>query len=343
MSIRCEYFGRTEKGEDVLAFRLENARGAYARILNYGGVIQSVCVPGRDGRLVDVVLGYGTAKEYEGSNGYLGALVGRVANRIGQAGFDLNGKHYPLPVREGSQICLHGGKRGFSFRIWEHRIENDALILSLRSPDGEEGFPGNLDVQVTYTFSEDGRLKLAYCAQGDADTIVSLTNHVYFNLDGEGDVRGQLLQMKADAFTEVDETFIPTGRNLPVADTPMDFREAKPIGRDIDADFRQMQLVGGYDHNYVLSQGENCVRAVSEKTGVTLTLSTDLPGLQLYTANMLTERVGKAGKPMGKNSGFCLETQFFPDTPHRPEFPSIVLRAGEVWAHCTEFAFGTEA
>ena len=343
MAIYCEYFGKTAKGEDVLAFRLQNASGACARILNWGGTIQSVCVPGRDGGLVDTVLGYDAIGEYEKHDGYLGALVGRHANRIGGCGFCLNGKRYPLEPNEQGTNTLHGGRDGYSFRIWDHRIEGDALILSLHSPDGESGFPGDLDVQVTYTFSEDCRLRLAYRAVSGADTVVNLTNHAYFNLDGCGDVREQVLRIDADAFTEVDAKFIPTGRLLPVEGTPMDFRAGKPIGQDLSADFEQMKLVGGYDHNFVLNGGADCVTAYSPKTGVTLTLSTDLPGVQLYTANMLSERTGKGGRKMGKNGGFCLETQFFPDSPNRTEFPSAVLRAGEVWAHTTEFAFGVMA
>lgn len=342
MSIRCEYFGKTRAGEDVLAFRMENRKGAYVRILNRGGVIQSLCVPGRDGKLVDIVLGFDSVAEYESDPEYLGALVGRVANRIGGSRFFLNGKEYVLaPMEFGN--CLHGGVIGYSFRIWDYRIEDGKLILTLRSPDGEEGFPGNLDVRVAYTFSDDCRLRLEYEAVGDADTLVNLTNHVYFNLDGEGNITSQIIQIAADAYTAADGHFLPTGEIVPVDGTPFDFRTPKAIGADINANCQQLRNGLGYDHNFVLSTGYDCVRAYSPKTGITLDLSTDLPGLQFYTGNSLPERLGKGGKITPVRAGFCLETQFFPDAPHHPDFPSIVLKAGEVWRHFAEFTFGRDA
>ena len=342
MSIICEYFGKTANNEDVLAFRLENAAGAYARILNRGGIIQSICVPNSTGKLTDVVLGFDTLAEYECDQDFHGALVGRVANRIGGAGFDLGGKHYSLAANDGPNT-LHGGIVGYNARIWNHRIEGDKLILSLHSPDGEEGFPGNLDVQVTYSFSDDCKLKLAYYAKGDADTLVNLTNHAYFNLNGEGKVLEQKLCIAADAFTPASPQLIPTGEIACVIGTPFDFRTAKAIGAEIAADNEQIRLGKGYDHNFVLSAQENCVCASSAKTGITLTVSTDLPGMQLYTGNCLHERTGKGGMAIGQFGGFCLETQIFPDAIHQPAFPSAVLKAGDVWDHYTEFAFGVNA
>ncbi|MBE6930260.1 MAG: galactose mutarotase [Ruminococcaceae bacterium] len=338
----CEYFGKTSRGEDVLAFRLVNAAGAYVRILNRGGIIQSLCVPDRDGKLTDVVLGFDSITQYENDPEYLGALVGRVANRISGAVFDLNGKTYPLAANDGPN-CIHGGTVGYSFRIWEHEIENDRLILSLHSPDGEEGFPGNLDVQVVYSFSDDCRLRIGYRAVTDADTIVNLTNHAYFNLAGEGDVLTQILRIAADAYTPSDELLIPTGEIRPVADTAFDFRVPKAIGADIHADDPQLIIGKGYDHNFVLSAQDNCVSAYSPDSGITLNLSTDLPGVQLYTGNCLPQRPGKGGKPTAAFSGFCLETQFFPDAIHQPAFPSIVLKAGGTWNHYAEFAFGVSS
>jgi len=340
MAIKCEYFGKSIYNESVLAFRLENASGAYARILNRGGIIQSICVPNRDGGLTDVVLGFDTLEEYENDHDFLGALVGRYAKRIAKHSFELNGKQYTLIPNDGTNM-LHGGNVGFSFRVWDHRIEGDKLILMYHSPDGDGGFPGTVDVEVAYSFSDDCKLKLEYRAVTDADTIVNLTNHVYLNLSGAGDILDHTLRLCADHYTPTDSILIPTGEIASVAGTPFDFRTPKTIGQDIAADDEQIQTGKGYDHNYVLSAQEDCVYAVSPKTGVTLSLSTDLPGLQLYTGNCLPEeRMGKGGAMMHQFSGFCLETQFFPDSPHHANFPSVVLKAGDTWKSATEFAFG---
>ncbi|MBE6038893.1 MAG: galactose mutarotase [Anaerofustis stercorihominis] len=339
MSIRCEYFGKDRNNLDVLAFRLENAKGAYVRILNRGGIIQSICVPDKTGKLTNVVLGFDTMAEYDNDRAYLGALVGRVANRIADASFELNGKLYQLAANSPPN-SIHGGVVGYTHRIWEHRIENNALVLTLHSPDGEEGFPGNLDVQVTYSFSDDCRLRIDYKACGDADTIVNLTNHAYFNLNGEGYVRNHILQIAADAYSLSGETLIPTGENASVTGTPFDFRKPKAIGADIGGDHPQLLVGKGYDHNYVLSAEKDCVKAYSPDTGISLTLSTDMPCMQLYTSNSIGHQPDEAGRIPSRFAGFCLETQYFPDAVHHPNFPSIVLKAGDVWDHYAEFAFG---
>lgn len=339
MSIRCEFFGKSANNEDVLAFRLENAGGAYVRVLSLGGIIQNICVPNNNGSLTDVVIGFDTLAEYENDTDYLGRLVGRVANRIGGSSFELNGKRYTLAANNGPN-SLHGGKVGYSFRMWDHRIEGDCLILMLHSPDGEEGYPGNLDIEVAYSFSDDCVLKLEYRAVTDADTIVNLTNHAYFNLSGEGEIKDHILRIAADHYTPTDSLLIPTGEIAPVEGTPFDFRTPKAIGTDIDADDEQIRTGKGYDHNYALSAQKDCICAVSPKTGIKMTVSTDLPGVQLYTGNCLPEsRMGKGGKMMSLFAGFCLETQLFPDAPHHDNFPSIVLKAGKTWESCTEFAF----
>ena len=342
MGIVCSYFGKTQNNETVLSFCLRNKSGAYVRILNYGGIIQSICVPDRDGKLVDVALGFDTVSEYENDPEYLGKLVGRVANRIGKSRFTLNGKEYTLTPMEFDN-SLHGGVNGYSFRIWDHRIENDKLIFSLYSPDGDEGFPGGLHVTVTYSFSEDNKLRIDYHAAAEADTIVNLTNHVYFNLNGCGDIRNHILQIAADSYTEIDDHFMVTGKILPVADSPFDFREPKEIGRDLDYKYEQIKNGLGYDHNFILSGGENCVTARSPQSGITLNLSTDLPGVQFYTGNSLPERKGKGNTTTSRFSGFCLETLYYPDSPNHPEFPSIVVKKGGEWVHFAEFAFGTDA
>lgn len=341
MAVSCEFFGKTKNGEEVLKYRISNSAGAYAEILNMGGVLRSLCVPDRNGQLVDVVLGFDSVKEYEEDPEYVGALVGRVANRIAGSRFTLNGKEYSMtPMENGNSI--HGGVVGYSFRIWQVQAEDDRLILTLHSYDGEEGFPGNLDVEVIYTFSDDCCLRLDYRAAGDADTIVNLTNHAYFNLAGEGNVLDQNLRICADSFTEMDETFLTTGRILPVDGTPFDFRTFKEIGKDLFADSCDLKNGMGYDHNFVLTREENCAEAYSDKTGIRLKLSTDLPGIQFYSGNSLPDRPGKDGKQTSVHAGFCLETQFFPDSVHHENFPSIVLKAGEEWKHYARFQFGNK-
>lgn len=341
MSVKCSYFGRTKNGEDILLFHIENKFGAYVNILNRGGVIQSLCVPNSAGELTDVVLGFDSVSEYEDDPEYLGAIVGRVANRIEDSRFTLNGETYELfPMEFGNS--LHGGKVGYSFRIWENKIEDDRVSLMLHSPDGEEGYPGNLDVRVSYSFSDDCILKIEYEAVGDADTIVNLTNHAYFNLDGSGKIENQFLSINADRFTEISSQMLPTGRYIDVENTPFDFRNPKQIGRDINADSEQLKNGLGYDHNFILNRGDGCVYAYSEKTGIKMKLSTDFPCVLLYSGNSLPERTGKGGIMMPVRAGFCLETQLYPDAPHHPEFPSIVLKAGEVWKHTAEFEFSAK-
>lgn len=339
MSIGCKHFGYTKDGREVLAFQIKNDAGASVTVLNRGGIIQSLCVPDKTGNLVDVVLGFDSVAEYEGDPEYLGALVGRVANRIKDGDFTLGGKEYSLAQMEFGN-CIHGGIDGYSFRIWDHQIDGDKLVLTLHSPDGDEGFPGNLDVTVTYSFDNCNNLRLDYRANSDADTIVNLTNHAYFNLSGEGDILDHIMQIQADAYTAADAHFLPTGEIVPVEGTPFDFRKAKAISDDIDADDTQIRYGLGYDHNFCLSANENCVYTYSPKTGIALHLSTDLPGLQFYTGNMLPERKGKNGQHMPVRAGFCLETQYYPDAPNHENFPSIILKAGEEWKHYAEFRFG---
>lgn len=336
MSIKCTYFGRTKSGEEVLAFCLQNKKGEFVRILNRGGIIQSFCVKDKNGGLKDIVLGFNTVEEYENDPEYVGVLVGRVANRIKDARFTLGGKEYALaPMELGNS--LHGGINGYSFKIWESTIENDKLVLTLFSPDGDEGFPGNLNVKVTYSFSDESVFKIDYEAVGDADTIVNMTNHVYFNLDAEGNIENNILRIDADYITEMNERFLTTGKLLPVESTAFDFRKAKKIGADINDDSEQLKNGMGYDHNFALNKGEDCVSAFSEKTGIKLSLSTDFPGLQFYSGNSLPVRAGKYGETTPVRAGFCLETQYFPDSPNNPEFPSIVLKKGDVWKHYAEF------
>ncbi len=334
MPVTARPFGTLADGTAVTAYRLENGRGVWAVVLDYGVTIQSVCVPGRDGTVVDVVLGYETAGEYEKNGGYLGATIGRVGNRIGGARFSLNGKVYQLAKNKGENH-IHGGVRGFDKYVWDAEIQGDSVVFSRLSPDGEEGYPGNLRVQIRYTLTPDNVLRIAYDADTDQDTLVNLTNHTYFNLSGGGTILNHRMRVFAERFCENGEGGLPTGKLLWVEGTPFDFRTEKAIGADIEQDHPQLKIAGGYDHNYVLS-GKRAAEAYSPETGVEMTVETDLPGMQVYTANGLKPRPGKWD--MGIRTAVCFETQLFPNAMNCYGFPSPVLRAGQ-HLH-TETAYG---
>lgn len=337
MSITFFPFGSLSDGAGVTAARLENASGASVTVLDYGATIQSIVVPDKNGEPVDVALGYDTPAEYARHGGYLGATVGRVGNRIGGAAFSLNGVTYRLAKNNGENH-LHGGARGFDKYLWRMMEENGALVCERLSPDGEEGYPGDLSVRVTFTLTGDGALCIRYDADADKDTLVNLTNHSYFNLNGGGSVLEHYLRVNAERFCENDEGCLPTGRLLDVEGTPFDFRAEKPIGRDIGAEHPQLRPFGGYDHNYVLS-GKRAATLYSAESGIEMTVRTDLPGMQVYTANSLTERAGKRGRVMGQHGAVCLETQLFPNAMNCYGFPSPVLRAGRHLHSETVYAF----
>ncbi len=341
MRMEAKPFGTTKDGRAVTAWSMENDGGMCAVILDYGATLQSLFVPDCTGRRLDVVLGYNTVAEYEENGGYLGAVVGRVGNRIGGGRFTLNGKEYVLAVNDRGNH-LHGGLEGFDRKMWTAQPNGDELVLSLFSPDGEEGYPGNLHVTVRYRLDEDNTLRITYDAVSDQDTLVNLTNHAYFNLSGGGTVLDHELQIFADKYLEADENCLPTGRKIPVGDTPFDFRERKRIGRDILFDCEQLRRGGGYDHNFCLSDKGAWKRAAylrCRETGVEMACMTTQPGVQLYSANGLSERDGKRAR-MGVRGGVCLETQVWPDAIHHPDFPSCVVRAGEPWHSQTAYKFG---
>ncbi len=323
-------FGTLADGTPVTAWTLENSHGMAVTVIDYGAAVQSILVPDKTGGFTDVALGYDTAAEYEASDGFLGAAIGRVGNRIGGARFSLNGVEYTLAKNDGEN-SLHGGWKGFDKRMWSGAVKGDALVFSRLSPDGEENYPGNLTVTVTYTLTEDGTFTIAYDAVCDKDTLLNLANHTYFNLNGGGSVLDHELQINAERFCESDPGCLPTGRLLDVEGTPFDFRVPKIIGRDLGADCEQLRCGNGYDHNYVLS-GQTAAVLFSAESGVEMTIKTDMPGIQFYTSNGLGERKGKGGKPMGVHGAVCLETQLFPNAMNCWTFPSPVLRAG-VKAH----------
>lgn len=329
-------FGTLEDGTAVSLWELTNERGLTAQVLDYGVTIRSVLVPDKRGKLVDVVLGYDTLKEYVRDGCYLGTTVGRCANRIKGASFELNGKTYPLYANNGENH-LHGGKRGFNKYVWNGEQTGEAVTFSRLSPDGEEGYPGNLQVQVTISWEGDS-LTIRYEATTDQDTVVNLTNHSYFNLNGKGKINGHLLQVAADHYTLNGRDGIPTGEVVSVEGSAMDFRTPKTIGQDAGKKEPCVSFFNGYDSNFIIS-GHPFATAVGDKTGITLIADTDQPGVQLYTANALGPRLGKKGSFYGFRSGFCLETQNYPDAIHHPQWPSCILKAGETYRSVTTYTF----
>ena len=336
MSVSSFPFGTLSDGTPVTAYRLENAAGASVTALDYGAILQALCVPARDGSMVDVLLGYDNPGQYETLGGHLGGTLGRVGNRIGGASFSLNGVTYNLVKNNGANH-IHGGIKGFDHRMWDVTAENDRLVFHRVSPDGEEGYPGNLTVQVTFTLDDNNRLNIAYDADTDKDTVVNLTNHAYFNLNGGGSAMEHTVQIFSERITESDATGLPTGKILDITGTPFDFREPRAVGSQIDADNVQLKNGKGYDHNYIIAVKRAAV-LYSDKTGLEMTVETDMPGMQFYTANGLGERAGKYGT-LHPREGVCFETQLFPNGTNCYGFPSPILRAGQHLHTETAYAF----
>ena len=311
-----------------------------AHILPLGATLQSLWVPDKSGGRRDVVLGYESLAEYRQNDGYLGATVGRCANRIAGASFVLNGVNYPLTANEGSNQ-LHSGPHGLHQKIWdwEQRGENSVTLRTV-SPDGEDGYPGTLEVSVTYTL-DGGALTIDYEAQSDRDTVCNLTNHAYFNLAGQagGSVAGHLLRVSANHYTPCGPGTIPTGEVRPVDGTALDLRQGVVLGARLGA--AELAEYGGYDHNFCLNDPA-AAQLFCPESGICMDTETTLPGLQIYTAGFLTERAGKAGAVYSKNHGICLETQFWPDAVHHKHFPSPLLRAGQVYRHRTVYLFSVK-
>lgn len=340
--------GRLPDGREVFKYTLENASGAYAEISTLGGCLLSLVVPDKAGVPGDVLLGYNTIESMRAAKGYMGMLIGRYANRIGGAAFDLNGKTYLLAKNDGENH-LHGGVAGFDKYVWQDQARADALALSLHSPDGDEGYPGALDVTVTYTFTEQNTLRIHYSAAADQDTILNLTNHAYFNLSGPEtpSIEHHRMQIHADAITSVSSrACIPDGKLYLVDGTPFDLRRPYALrdGFARQGEDTQMQYGNGYDHNYVIRDWDGTLRQAAlvedPASGRRMEAWTDQPGIQFYSGNSISPDVpGKRGLPYKPRQGFCLETQRFPDSIHHPQFPSCVLRAGEVYDTTTEYRF----
>jgi aldose 1-epimerase len=344
-------FGKTKDGQPVDLYTLTNGAGMEVAITNYGGVVVSIKVPDRNGKFADVALGFDTFDGYLNNTPFFGALVGRYGNRIAKARFTLDGHEYHLAPNDNGN-SLHGGLKGFDKRVWKAKDvstkEVPALELAYLSKDGEEGYPGNLSVTVTYSLTARNELKIDYAASTDKDTVLNLTNHSYFNLagQGEGDILSHFMMINADRFTPVDATLIPTGELKSVAGTPLDFRKPTAIGARIDANDEQIKFGRGYDHNFVLNRKDGglilAARVTEPSSGRVLEVLTTQPGLQFYTGNFLDGTVhGKAGKVYPRRSAFCMETQHFPDSPNHPEFPTAVLKPGEHFQSATVFQFST--
>lgn len=338
-------------GESVQLFTLRNKNGIEVSITNYGGIIVSLKTFDGKGLLADVALGFETLERYLQPHPYFGAIIGRYGNRIGKARFTLDGVTYTLAKNNGEN-SLHGGNEGFDKKLWKARPEPgegaQALALEYTSPDGEEGYPGTLRTEVRYTLSDDDSLRIDYRATTDKKTVVNLTNHTYFNLAGQGngDILNHEIEIRASRFTPVDAGLIPTGELRSVEGTPFDFRKPHRIGERIDAQDEQIRLGGGYDHNFVLDrEGAGlslAARVVEPSTGRGLEVWTTEPGMQFYTGNFLDGTItGKAGKVYPRRSGFCLETQHFPDSPNQPAFPSTVLEPGQEYRSATVWKFVT--
>jgi aldose 1-epimerase len=338
--IKKSSFGKTKDGKRVDLFTLTNANGVIARVMTYGALITELLAPDRKGRMGDIVLGLDSLDTYLAGHPYFGAAIGRVGNRIAKARFTLNGKEYKLAANNGPH-SLHGGLKGFDKVVWKAQAvkvkDGVAVKFSYLSPDGEEGYPGNLSVTMVYTLTNRNELKIEYEATTDQATPVNLTNHSYFNLAGESDILSHEMILAADRYTPVDDTLIPTGEIRPVQNTPLDFRQWTAIGTRID----QMKgNPGGYDHNYALNSGGGklamAARVREPKSGRVLEIHTTEPGIQFYSGNFLDGTIkGKRGQVYQKHAGFCLETQHFPDSVHHANFPSIILQPGKTYTQTT--------
>lgn len=343
-NLQSRDFGILQNGQKVRLFTMENEAGMRVSVTEYGANLVSLWVPDQSGVLQDVVLGYEDAAGYEADDSSIGATVGRCANRIGGASFVLNGKTYEL-VKNNNGNNLHSGPDVYNKRLWETEIQEDARVtFLLHSPDGDQGYPGNLDMRVTYELTEDNGLRIIYDGVSDQDTIINMTNHSYFNLNGHksGSVTGHTVVLNADAFTRADAESIPTGELTDVTGTPMDFRQPRALAEGIDADYEAIRFAGGYDHNWVLKNDgkfDKVAQAEGDKSGITMEVWTDLPGVQMYTANGLGTEQGKEQAVYGRREGVCFETQYFPDAIHKEHFEGPVCKAGERYHTVTEYRF----
>jgi aldose 1-epimerase len=342
-------FGTLPDGRQVSQYTLENENGMRIRVLDFGGIITEIHVPDRQGRLADVALGFDTLEPYLGESPYFGALIGRYGNRIARGRFTLDGKTYQLATNDGDNH-LHGGKQGYDKVLWSATIDDAGLALRYHSPDGEEGYPGNLDVTVVYSLSEANEIVVRFHAVTDQATPVNLTQHSYFNLRGagQGDILGHEMMIAADRYVPIDAGSIPLGPLAPVAGTPFDFRQAHPIGAAIDTPDQQLRNGKGYDHCFVLERAPDdralarAVRVREPESGRVLELLTQEPGVQFYSGNFLDGSLQGKGHTYVHRSGFAIEPEHFPDSPNRPDYPDTILRPGQVYETESRFRFSVD-
>ncbi len=336
-------FGTLNDGREVYKYAITNANGMILELITLGAAIQAIKIPSAKGEMLDVAVGFDDLEGHVEHSDYEGVTVGRYANRIHNAQFTLNGQKYTVDANEKGKTCLHGGGE-FSKAVWDAVADTDnSIVMSYTSPNGACGFPGAMKTKVRFTLTDDNEICINYTAICSADTPINLTNHTYFNLKGRPgtDVLSHELRIDADSFTPTDSDSIPTGEIRGVKGTAFDFSESKPIGQDILADDEQLIMCRGYDHNFCLNDNAGAVITAYEKeTGITMNVYTDMPGVQLYTGNFLDGTIaGKGGVPLNKHAGFCLETQFYPDTPNQPDFPQCNFRAGEIFRSMTKYQF----
>jgi len=344
-------YGKLSDGREVYQYTLTNKSGPTLKVINYGAIVTSLTIPDRNGKFGDVILGYDSLRAYVDDKCFFGAIVGRYGNRIGKGKFKLDGKEYQVTVNEGENH-LHGGKLGFNKVLWDARTMQDtagsAIELTYVSTDGEEGYPGKVTLTVIYTLTDNNELKIEYKGTTDKITVLNPTHHSYFNLSGSfnNTILDHVVMIDANAITPVDKSLIPTGKFLDVSKTPMDFRTPIAIGAHIDDDFEQLKIAGGYDHNWVLRNYDGKVRTVAEvyepKSGRLMTVITDQPGIQFYSGNFLDGTGKGKGVTYQKRSGLCLESQCYPDSPNKPEFPSATLKPGEEYHQITIYKFSTK-
>lgn len=335
---------KTNKFENATFYTFENKNGMIMEVSDFGAILKSLMVPDKDGNLVDVVLGFDSVDEYAKCTNGFGATIGRNGNRIAKAKFTLNDKTYELEKNNNGNN-LHSGTKFYQHRMWSVKETTaNSITFSLHSPDGDQGFPGNFDVDVTYTLTDDNELKIDYNGTPDQDTVVNMTNHSYFNLNGHasGNILEQEVWVDADTFLPTDAELIPTGEICPVEGTPMDFRVKKPVGRDIEEDYEALKLGGGYDHNWCLNNNGKFAKVIemsAKESGITMEVYTDLPGVQIYSGNFLVKEIGKGGAEYKHRQAICFETQGYPDAINHDNFPSVVCKAGEVYKTTTIYKF----
>lgn len=347
MGMTMKSFGVTSKGREATLYTITNKSGMSISVTDFGATLVNVMAPDKNGEYIDVVLGYDDVKGYEEGTVFFGASVGRCANRIGGASFEINGKEYQLEKNDNGNN-LHSGTDFYNKRMWGIRSKNfESITFDLHSMDGDQGYPGALDMEVKYTLTDNNEVKIEYYSVPSEDTIINMTNHSYFNLNGHnsGTVLDQEVGIVAKYFTRADEKSIPTGELVEVAGTPMDFTTKKPIGRDIEEEYEALILGKGYDHNWALDNNgkfDKVAEMSAEESGITMEVYTDLPGMQLYTANFVENEKGKDGAVYDMRHGVCFETQFFPDAIHKENFKSPVCLAGENYRTLTVYKFSVE-